>query len=544
MGSTPWLSTTSVNSATSTKFRDPSAWERLCNAVAEPVREMIAVEIESAPAARDLIGELVALKPERPHRVIEFDPVQMDPTDLLGQARAAISGWPAEEGLLCLLDISRPRVGEDDAPATAFWQGMNQLRESWDAFDCQAIFFLIPYHYRLLSAAADHLKRWMSLKVHLQSEREDGVAPEGRSLAIDITQTEMARRNLETLEMQLREAINRGEASEVLVRRYYLPMFGAAVSLHDQAKASRIRKKIDAAKISPAELPGWFNVNFNYELSQHRLTEAGVIAESHLRWARGSKDLYEEATALFNSGNLALIRGDFTTAEHLYLESLRICEIDGNEQGEAVNYHQLGIIAYKQRNFAAAEKWYHKALATKRKLGDEGAFASTYHQLGNIADEQGDFAAAETWYLKALTISEKLGDIQDSALTYHQLGNIAGKQGNFVSAEKWYLKALMIFEKLGDELHAAGTCSELGHLSFERQDYLSSWRFAVKALELFSRVREGSEAEVTFRNLVLIYRASSSELHPQQQKLGEETLGKEVMRQIQRDAESPESAST
>lgn len=52
----------------------------------------------------------------------------------------------------------------------------------------------------------------------------------------------------------------------------------------------------------------------------------------------------------------------------------------------------LAVYALHQRDFAQAEQWYRKSLAMKEKQGNEQGAALTYHQLGRIAQEQRDFA--------------------------------------------------------------------------------------------------------------------------------------------------------
>jgi tetratricopeptide (TPR) repeat protein len=347
------------------ELRDPGAWARLRNAVAEPVRELIAVEIDAQARAREVIARLLALgtgPPQpRPHLVLEFSPARDEPADLLALARAAAADWPSEQGLLFLLDTGDPPPAEGDPRPVAFWRGMNLLREQWDALDCQTLFLLLPFDYRLLSSVADHLKRWMPLKVHLLgggSRFESDPPP----MPVDMAEARAARERLETLDAQLRQAIARGEPPEAFVRRYYLPMFAAAVALDDYDRARHVRKKLDRVEIAEPDLGGWFNVSFNYELGQYRLAEAQAVAERHLHWARERSLPLEESIALFNIGRAAEERRDFAAAEAWHRRSLAITEKQGDEHGAARTYHQLGRIAEEQRDFAGAGRFFLKAL--------------------------------------------------------------------------------------------------------------------------------------------------------------------------------------
>jgi tetratricopeptide (TPR) repeat protein len=331
----------------------------LRNAVKEPVREIIAVEVDTESRAREITGELVALDSSRPNRIIEVDPIKSEPSELLVAARETVGMWPSEPGLLLFLDVSRPHPGEDDARAAAFWQAMNMLREQWDALNCQAIFFLLPYNYRLLSSSADHLKRWMALKVHLLGRKIDTEELDSAPLTMGLVDPSFAKQTLQALEAQLTEAIKRGEPPETLVRRYYLPMFAQAVSLGDIGRAEHLQKSLEAVQIPENELSGWFNVTVNYELGRFRLDRAEEVAKQHLNWARDRKNLNQEAIALFNLGQVARARGDLDAAEQSCLKSLEIERDLGDTYGEA--RRNVGFLRHSQSM---------KSLATRRAPQD------------------------------------------------------------------------------------------------------------------------------------------------------------------------------
>ena len=158
----------------------------------------------------------------------------------------------------------------------------------------------------------------------------------------------------------------------------------------------------------------------------------------------------------------ALNRRNFAEAAKLYEGLANNQKAIGDDEGEAVAYHQLGRVAEEQRDFAAAEQWYLKSLVIKEKQKNEHGAALTYHHLGNIAQRQRDFAAAEQWHRKSLAISEKRGDEHGAASTYHHLGINAEEQRDFAAAEQWYRKSLAISEKQGDQHGAAQHLSPTG----------------------------------------------------------------------------------
>ena len=143
---------------------------------------------------------------------------------------------------------------------------MNQLRENWHALDAQIVFLLSPLSYHHLTLNADHLKRWISLKLHFKPT-SIGYAQLAQSEAaftrldpfgsVDVLPVDLARRQLETLSSQLSEALVRGEPEGVLVRRYYLPLFAAAASVGDYERANSFRQHVKPEHLRVQEKPQW-----------------------------------------------------------------------------------------------------------------------------------------------------------------------------------------------------------------------------------------------------------------------------------------------
>ncbi|HEY3901757.1 MAG TPA: tetratricopeptide repeat protein [Chthoniobacter sp.] len=513
-------------------------WDLLRNAVREPVRQMIAVEVDTAVRARQIIDDLLVLDPQRPHAVVSFDVARTKPEQFLAQAREVTHGWPAETGLLFLLDSEQRRSEEDELLALRFWQGMNLLREKWAALDGQTVFLLLPFNYRYLTTAADHLKRWISLKVHLRGEAGSADRPASLSAnaptpGFDLLSPDVARQRLASLEQELRTAIQRDEPPASFVRRYYLPILAAAVSLGELERAEKLRDKARGYEVGEAEVSQWLKLNIELEVRLFRMSEAERLANQLVDWAERHGSASDMAAAYFNLGRIALEQRDFPAAERWHLKSLAIEEKQGNEHGAAGSYHQLGRVAQERRDFATAERWYLKSLAIKEKQGDEYGAATTYHQLGRIAQEQRDIPAAERWYLKSLAIEERQGNEHGAASTYHQLGVVAQEQHDFSAAERWYLKSLAIEEKQGNEHGAAFTHGQLAHLAQDRGDYLRAGAFLLKALDEFAKTNDKHYAQATVENFARLFQASLPKDRAQLREMGQAALGDKLMSEIE-----------
>ena len=205
-----------------------------------------------------------------------------------------------------------------------------------------------------------------------------------------------------------------------------------------------------------------------------------------------------------NLGRIAQERRDFDSAESWYRKSLGIKKKQGDKLGAAEAYHQLGIISQERRDFDSAESWYRKSLDITEKQGSEHDAAITYHQLGMIAEEKQDFDSAESWYRKSLEIKEKQGSGHGAASTYYQLGRIAEERRDFGTAERWYRKTLDITKKQGDDLGAASTYHQLGRIAEERRDFDSAEKWYKKSLNIKEKQSDGHDAASTYHQLGII----------------------------------------
>ena len=261
--------------------------------------------------------------------------------------------------------------------------------------------------------------------------------------------------------------------------------------------AVRIAEKLDMKQ----ELWALIQALATYALNARNFKDAEYL---YRKLSDKSKEQGNEngaASTYHQLGIIAEERRDFDAAESWYRKSLEIKEKQGNEHGAAITYHQLGRIVQERRDFGAAESWYRKSLEIEEKQGNENGAAITYHQLGRIAQERRDFDAAESWYRKSLEIEEKQGNENGTAITYHQLGRIAEERRDFDAAESWYRKALAIFEKQGNEHGAASTYHQLGIIAQERRDFDAAESWYRKALAIFEKQGNEHGAANTYHHL-------------------------------------------
>jgi len=484
--------------------------ELLKNAVRQSVAALTVVGVDTVARAHELVDLLKFELNKRPSALLSLTAVPGEATRLLDASRKITGAWHFGAGVLFLIDNGQKK----DEGAPRFWTDMNAQRESWDALNCHIIFFLLPSNYRLLLQVAEHLADWMPLKLHITdpadaSGYKGSASYQNAVLGAGKLTPKTAKQQLAILEQQLSVALHEGIPRKTLARRYYLPMFEAAISLSDLNRAQSLRQKVPEKDLQAGDIIKWWSMNCELDYLLHRLTSAESWADKLNKWADKTGDELLKANALHNLGRIAQERRDFEKAEDWYKKSLKISERLGDEHGAAITYHQLGIIAEERRDFEKAEDWHKKSLKIKERLGNEHGTASTYHNLGIIAQERRDFEKAEDWYKKSLAIKERLGNEHGAAMTYHQLGIIAQERKDFEKAEDWYKKSLKISEQLGDEHVAASTYWQLGYLGLLQGRVEDSGRWFVKSIAAFSKTCDQDRANQVTNIFRIAYKEAS-----------------------------------
>jgi len=446
--------------------------ELLKNAVRQSVAALTVVEVDTVARAHELVDLLKFELDKRPSALLSLTAVPGAATHLLDASRKITGAWHSGAGVLFLIDDGQKK----DEGALLFWADMNAQRESWDALNCHIIFFLLPSNYRLLLQTAEHLADWMPLKLHITDladvfryEDKDSASYQNVVLGAGKLTPKIARQQLAILEQQLAVALYEGIPRKTLARRYYLPMFEAAMSLSDLNRAQSLRQKVSEKDLQAGDIIKWWEMNFWLDYLLHHLTSAESWADKLNKWA----------------------------------------DKTDNQLLKAVSLHNLGIISEERREFEKAEDWYKKSLKISEQLGNEQDAASTYHNLGIIAQERREFEKAEDWYKKSLKISEQLGNEHGAAITYHQLGMIAGERREFEKAEDWYKKSLKISERLGDEHGAARAYRQMGYLGLLQGRMEDSGRWSVKSIAAFSRTRDPDRANQVINNFCIAYQQAS-----------------------------------
>ena len=107
-----------------------------------------------------------------------------------------------------------------------------------------------------------------------------------------------------------------------------------------------------------------------------------ALAQEALETFRQLDDKPGMAQALNTLGELARVKGDFGTARGYYLECLQTAAMTGERVREAIQYENLGVVAYHQSEPEIAEGHIKRGLSLFRELGTPYGIATA---LGSLA---------------------------------------------------------------------------------------------------------------------------------------------------------------
>jgi len=167
-------------------------------------------------------------------------------------------------------------------------------------------------------------------------------------------------------------------------------------------------------------------------------------------------------------GTLALVQNDLNEARRRYTEALAAFRANGEPQGEAVFWHQLGMVAQEAKDWAEAERCYKESLAIKERIGDKALAATTCNQLALVAEGAGRPDEAERWYMRAIEMDEAMGNPKEIAPDYNNLANLYLSQGRLDEAERYAHRAREIKETLDLSAQPWATYSILAQIAEKR----------------------------------------------------------------------------
>lgn len=221
------------------------------------------------------------------------------------------------------------------------------------------------------------------------------------------------------------------------------------------------------------------------------------------------------AAALNNLAELYRVQRNFSKAEPLYLEALKIItEALGQEHpstGSAL--HNLGGFYLLQRDFDSAKEYYERALKAKGgALGQQHPeYAASLFHLAEVVKLQGSPLDAAALVRQSLSILEEAGMVEtlDGLRRYGRLAQILIEAKKVEEAEPVQRRILQMFEAMGkaDTLDMAVACENLAQTLESQQKWEEATALLTRGLRTRRALPQPSTGGIgrTLRRLAEVY---------------------------------------
>jgi len=223
------------------------------------------------------------------------------------------------------------------------------------------------------------------------------------------------------------------------------------------------RLSADAAKNAGLNdlLAEAFNAEALIHLSRGDLDDATLMFERVLRTTADPRIL---GNTLQNLGTIAATRGDFSTADQLFADSvLQFRRVD-HTPGIAIALNNQGRIALDQGQFDRAEPLLLEAAFLARSGGDADLSALATLNLAEALLARGRFADAESHASTALGHFTVVGNDWRRAECFRLLGDLRAQQNDLVATRRCYELGLGLARTIGAKIEAGQLAARLAAL--------------------------------------------------------------------------------
>ena len=198
---------------------------------------------------------------------------------------------------------------------------------------------------------------------------------------------------------------------------------------------------------------------------------AQTTLEESLAICRQSSNLKQLAASLNNLGNIALILNNYAGARSFYEEGVGLQRQLGNLQGTANTLLNLGVVARGMADYRAAREFFEASLSQYKQLNNIDGMAKALTNLGVVCCDEEDYSKARAYYEESLTLRRVADDKWNVAMLFYNLGEVTYKQGDSVQARAFFEESLKLTGSLGDRDGAAHVLVYLAVMAAGQHDY-------------------------------------------------------------------------
>ena len=218
-----------------------------------------------------------------------------------------------------------------------------------------------------------------------------------------------------------------------------------------------------------------------------RFDEALASHQRGLELATEVNDTVEMAQALSCMGDVARRTGELSRANGCYYKALHLCEGYSDHsnvfvmKAEAVVLNAIANIEIDLFNFSAADSVLRQSLKMEEALGRKLGIAVNYVDLGQVKLAQGDLDSAWFYYRKSMEFHQLAGSEKGMALCHFRYGELHEADNRFSHAMKEYTIAYEKLKQTGDTWQWLKPCLALAHVNILMGEEESANRYLHEA---------------------------------------------------------------
>lgn len=188
-------------------------------------------------------------------------------------------------------------------------------------------------------------------------------------------------------------------------------------------------------------------------------------------------------------GVIALIKGEYDTAEELGKQALQLAEAQHHVSNRAVAYYVLTRASLVQGQVTSAQQFATLGYASSQEAGDRWFMAYSLNELGNVALAQGDYLDAVGYYEASFTLREEFDDAEGMAVALMHLGEVALKRESYSEAQGSYERAEFIYKDIYDKGGLASALNDLGRAAIAMGNHRLAQEQFQRSLQIAHEMR-------------------------------------------------------
>ncbi len=208
-----------------------------------------------------------------------------------------------------------------------------------------------------------------------------------------------------------------------------------------------------------------------------------AFTEAH-QFYIGLNDIPAQLVCLKEISCIYFKLGDFPSALQYILQSLKLNKEQGDNEGIARNYNELGKLYTYLQQYDNAIDHYKKALLIFEGIKEKPEMVNSYFQIGNAYNWLDEYDKSLYYLLRAAHQFEFITDVDTKAKVMGSLGILYTKLKDYEKALSYFKEALNISQEGGSLIVRAQLKKSLGNLYIELTQYDKAIEVLTKALAL------------------------------------------------------------